>query len=124
MISFHAGEAVRILSGAPLPDGADTVVSEEFTQAFPEGVEILNHAGNGRNILPKSTDIRAGQVIVPRGRRLYPTSVGLLAAAGYQEPADPHGHGVHGQLGFQHRAPAGGVQGGDQGQRRIGDLRA
>jgi len=83
--TVHSGEAVRILSGAPLPQGADAVVSEEFTQALPGAIDILNHAGNGRNILPKGTDIQEGQLLVSAGQRLFPTTVGLLAAAGLQE---------------------------------------
>lgn len=81
----QAGEAVRILSGAPLPQGTDAVVSEEFTQALPGAIDILNNAGTRRNILPQGTDIRTGQLLVTAGQRLYPTTVGLLAAAGFSE---------------------------------------
>lgn len=82
---LRSGEAVRILSGAPLPDGADAVISEEFTRAVPGAVDILNNPGDGRNILPKGTDIRAGQMLIQVGQRLTPTMIGLLAAAGFQD---------------------------------------
>lgn len=82
---LRSGEAIRILSGAPLPKGSDSVVSEEYTHALQGAVDILSDAGNGRNILPKGTDILAGQFLVPAGKRLYPTMIGLLAAAGFQE---------------------------------------
>jgi molybdopterin molybdotransferase len=83
--TVHTGEAVRILSGAPLPQGADAVVSEEFTRALPGAVEILNNADSGHNVLLQGMDIRTGQLLVPAGQRLYPTTVGLLAAAGFSE---------------------------------------
>lgn len=81
----HSGEAARILSGAPLPQGADAVVAEEFTQALPEAIHVINHAEPGRNIARRGTDVHAGQLIVAAGQRLYPTTLGLLAAAGYHE---------------------------------------
>ena len=81
----QSGEAVRILSGAALPQGADAVVAEEFTQALPEGVWVIKHAEPGRNVLRRGADVQAGQLIVPAGQRLRPTTIGLLAAAGYHE---------------------------------------
>lgn len=80
-----SGDAVRILSGAPLPQGADAVVAEEFTHALPEAIQVMKHAEPGRNILRQGTDVQAGQLIVPSGQKLYPTTIGLLAAAGYHE---------------------------------------
>jgi molybdopterin molybdotransferase len=79
------GTAVRILSGAPIPEGADAVVAEEFTQAVEGSVLVLNTAHAGRNVLPQGLDVRAGSTIVPAGRRLSPTVTGLLAAAGLME---------------------------------------
>ncbi len=80
-----SGDAVRILSGAPLPQGADAVVSEEFTQGLPGTVQVMRHAEPGRNVLRRGTDVQVGQLMVPSGQRLYPTTIGLLAAAGYHE---------------------------------------
>ena len=48
---IQAGEAVRILSGAPLPEGADAVLAEEFTQLDGETVLAFNDAHPGRNVL-------------------------------------------------------------------------
>jgi molybdopterin molybdotransferase len=79
------GQAVRILSGAPLPTGADAVVAEEFTQAQAETVTVTNHAEAGRNILRQGTDLQIGQVVVAAGQRLTPPTIGLLAAAGYTD---------------------------------------
>jgi molybdopterin molybdotransferase len=79
------GEAVRILSGAPLPQGADAIVAEEFTQPLPGAICVMKYAEPGRNILRQGTDVQIGQLIIPANQRLYPTAIGLLAAAGYQE---------------------------------------
>ncbi len=76
------GEAVRILSGAPLPQGADAVVAEEYTQALPGTVQVLRDAEPGRNVLPRGTDVQTGQLVVRAGQRLTPTLIGLIAAAG------------------------------------------
>jgi molybdopterin molybdotransferase len=81
----HPGEAVRILSGAQVPEGADAVVAEEFTEVRSGSVLVMNTAEPGRNVLPRGLDVRAGSVIVPAGRRLSPTAIGLLAAAGLME---------------------------------------
>ncbi|MBN2148115.1 MAG: molybdopterin molybdotransferase MoeA [Anaerolineales bacterium] len=81
----HPSQAVRILSGAPLPQGADAVVAEEFTQLLPDGLRVLNHAEPGRNVLRRGADIQAGQRVVSARQKFHPTVIGLLAAAGYQE---------------------------------------
>lgn len=81
----HSGEAVRILSGAPIPEGADSVVAEEFTQVHSGAVHVMNTAEPGRNILPRGLDVKAGSTVVPAGQKLSPTTIGLLAAAGLME---------------------------------------
>jgi molybdopterin molybdotransferase len=82
---IQGGEALRILSGAPVPRGADAVVAEEFTQCDGELVEVTNDASLGRNILQRGADVRRGQLLVFKGDRLYPPKVGLLAAAGFNQ---------------------------------------
>ena len=78
-----SGEAVRICSGAPIPDGADAVVSEEFsTEISPEEIDITADAGAGRNILHAGGEVQAGAAIVRRGAKLLPGALGLAAAAG------------------------------------------
>ncbi len=80
---IQPGSAVRIFSGAPIPEGATAVVAEEFTQAKELGIEIRADAHPGRNILPARTDLSRHQVIVRSGELLEPAMIGLLAAAGY-----------------------------------------
>jgi len=77
-------EALRILSGAPVPLGADAIVSEEFTEMLGKFVEVTGDASPGRNILNRGTDVWIGQLLVSKGDRLHPPVVGFLAAAGYQ----------------------------------------
>lgn len=79
------GQAVRILSGGALPSSTDAVVAEEFAQEKPGAVVIRNTAEPGRNVLPRGADLCTGDLLFPAGQRLYPTVIGLLAAAGFAE---------------------------------------
>jgi molybdopterin molybdotransferase len=78
-----AGTAIRILSGAAVPPGAQAIVAEEFASDDGHKVTVTNHSEPGRNILPKGNDVIAGQFILKAGSVLHPTIVGHLAAAGY-----------------------------------------
>jgi molybdopterin molybdotransferase len=78
-----AGCAIKIMSGAVIPDGADAVVSQEFTSEDGDTVRVCIHAHRGRNILAKGSDMAAGDVIVGKGTRFTPAAAGLIAAAGY-----------------------------------------
>jgi molybdopterin molybdotransferase len=79
------GEALRILTGAPIPRGATAVLSEEFALEEDGRVIASNHAKPGQNIMRQGSDVKLGQHIVGAGDVLRPTSVGLLAAAGYSQ---------------------------------------
>jgi molybdopterin molybdotransferase len=79
------GKAVKICSGSPMPKGADSVVSEEFCEETPSGVKIVADSERGRNILRKGEDIKAGNIIIEKGKVLLPGYLGLLAAAGIQK---------------------------------------
>jgi molybdopterin molybdotransferase len=80
------GEAVRIATGAPIPAGADTVVPVENADISGETVRIIDGSSPGMHIRPAGEDVRAGQVLVSRGRRLGPPEMGLLANAGHGTP--------------------------------------
>lgn len=82
--SIGQGQTVRILSGAPIPDGADAVLAEEFAREG-KGVTAFNDAGPGRNVLRRGEDIRKGQLLVDGGEILSPPKIGCLASAGYAE---------------------------------------
>ncbi|MBI9045053.1 MAG: molybdopterin molybdotransferase MoeA [Anaerolineaceae bacterium] len=81
--SVAPGEALRILSGAPIPDGADAVIAEEFTQLLHRTLVVFNDAHPGRNILSRGSDVRKGVTLATEGDRLTPLKIGLIAAAGY-----------------------------------------
>ncbi len=78
-----SGQAVKICSGAPIPPGAQSVVSEEFCEELPGGsIAVRADAHEGRNILRAGAEVQGGAVIVPRGGRLLPGYLGMAAAAG------------------------------------------
>jgi molybdopterin molybdotransferase len=81
------GEATRIMTGAPVPAGADSVVRVEHTRpAGPGGIEVLNGADAGRNIRLRGEDVRAGESVLPAGRLLRAAEVGVLAMLGCTQP--------------------------------------
>lgn len=84
-ISVLPGTAVRILTGAKIPPGADAVVSEEFVKSNGQEILVTTFAEPGRNILPQGCDVKAGECIAQKGRRLTPGLVGLLAASGHHQ---------------------------------------
>jgi molybdopterin molybdotransferase len=81
-VQVEPGTAVRIMTGAPVPAGADTVVRFEDTRADGEWVEILEAPVIGRNVRSAGEDVRAGQVVLEPGRVLRPQEIGMLAAVG------------------------------------------
>jgi len=78
------GSALRILTGARLPEGADTVVAEEFVARSNDQIIIERLTEKGRNILQRGSDTAAGELLLDAGRRLTPGRIGLLAAGGIQ----------------------------------------
>lgn len=80
--SVSPGRTVRITTGARVPDGADAVLSEEFTDWREGRLLCYNTAERGRNILEKGSDIRPGDVVAGALERISPALVGLLATAG------------------------------------------
>ncbi len=92
MPTYHlkTGEAARIMTGAPLPPGADAVVPVEETDfnnrapgtALPENVQIFKAAKVGANIRKRGDDIQRGESILPAGLRLRPQDLGMLAMLG------------------------------------------
>ncbi len=76
------GGAIRITTGAMIPEGADAVLAEEFCERKGDSLICFADAHPGRNILQKGTDIKKGKLVLGSGRQLMPADVGLLAAAG------------------------------------------
>jgi molybdopterin molybdotransferase len=78
-----AGQAIRIMTGAPMPEGADTVVPVELTRA--EGVKavILEELAKGANVRKMGEDVKVGQTVMPGGIEIGPAELGMLASLGY-----------------------------------------
>jgi molybdopterin molybdotransferase len=80
------GTAMRIMTGAPVPPGADSVIQVELTRtdgSQGEGVEILEPVAPGNNIRPAGEDMRRGQTVLRRGTELGPWEIGILATLGW-----------------------------------------
>lgn len=78
------GEALRIMTGAPVPEGADTVLEQERVTEGPV-IAILDRIRAGRNIMPAAHEFRNGDTLLPAGTPLGPLDVGQLAAIGISQ---------------------------------------
>ncbi len=86
-VQVEPGTAIRIMTGAPLPAGADTVVRFEDTSEGLEGkcdqeVKIFVQVPAGGNVRPAGEDIRRGELVLTRGTVLRPQEIGVLASLG------------------------------------------
>jgi molybdopterin molybdotransferase len=80
------GEAARIMTGAPVPEGADAVQMVEKTETAQIGrVRVLEAVPPGANIAPRGREMRSGEKILSPGERLTPARLGLLASVGCSE---------------------------------------
>jgi molybdopterin molybdotransferase len=80
------GTAARIFTGAPLPDGCDTVLAQEETRLVGNGdLALTGPLKAGRFVRVRGDDVHHGQVIIPTGQRLRSQDVGLAAATGVVE---------------------------------------
>ncbi len=74
------GEAARIFTGGVVPEGADTVVIQEFTKRDGDCVEVQRPTAEGRHIRAQGLDFKAGDVLLPAGHRLTARDLALAAA--------------------------------------------
>lgn len=79
---IRAGQTVSIMTGAPVPDGADAVVMVEYTSQQGNRVEIGRGASAGDNIVPRGAEAKQGSVLIERGTRLNDAAVALAASVG------------------------------------------
>lgn len=86
------GQAARIMTGAPIPEGADAVVKVEDTRQTGQRVELTVAAKKAENIRFAGEDVREGEEVIPAGTVVRPAEVGMMAALGksfvsvYQRP--------------------------------------
>jgi len=76
------GTAVRIMTGASVPDGADAIVPVEVTEESGDVVRVLESVEAGRHVRPAGDDVDAGQLVVSAGTELGPGELALVASLG------------------------------------------
>jgi molybdopterin molybdotransferase len=81
---LQAGEAMRIMTGAPIPDGADAIIMVELTRAVGEDVELLAQVPVGNHVRPAGDDLSPGVVIFEPGVTITPGHIGVLASVGLE----------------------------------------
>jgi len=80
--ALGAGGAVRVMTGAPMPQGADAVVPAEYADEKEGNVDLTLTVGAGKNVGVRGEDIRTGALVLEAGRRLRAQDLGLLASLG------------------------------------------
>jgi molybdopterin molybdotransferase len=81
----ETGRAVRIMTGAPLPDGTDTVLMQEHVEACGERIRVGEGHRLGNNVRRAGEDIASGATVLAPGRYLTPPDIGLIASLGQGE---------------------------------------
>ncbi len=81
----NQGEAVRIMTGAKLPTGADAVVMQEQVQRDGDNITLTRSHRTGENVRHIGEDIKAGAVVLAQGKIIGPAELGLLASLGVPE---------------------------------------
>ncbi|HMF04714.1 MAG TPA: gephyrin-like molybdotransferase Glp [Acidimicrobiia bacterium] len=79
------GEAIRIMTGAPVPGGADAVVMVEYTERDGDAVRVMHAARPGDHVRAAGGDLAPGDHVFPAGAVLGPAHVGVLASLGFRE---------------------------------------
>ncbi|HEV7936253.1 MAG TPA: gephyrin-like molybdotransferase Glp [Actinomadura sp.] len=82
VMAIRPGLSARIMTGAPLPAGADAVIPVEWTDGGTAEVKITRSAPRGHYIRRAGEDVRGGQVVMEPGTRLGASQIGMLAAVG------------------------------------------
>jgi len=84
-IKLNTGECVRIMTGAIMPDGSDTVVMQEIAEVSGDQVTISMETKPGNNVREAGEDLAIGDLVLEKGMRLSPADIGLLASLGLAE---------------------------------------
>ena len=83
--ALRPGEAVRIFTGAPVPDGADSILIQENAERDGDAIEVLEPVAAGKHIRRAGLDFRAGEVLLQEGRVLDARALALAASMGHAE---------------------------------------
>jgi molybdopterin molybdotransferase len=81
-LTVNRGQAVSIMTGAPLPAGADAVVMVEYTQLSGNSIEVQRSVASGENFVPRAAEATKGQMLVDRGLRLDHARIAIAASVG------------------------------------------
>ncbi len=81
--ALSPGQAVKIMTGAPLPAGADAVIPIEWTDGGRASVSIVQTPEPGQHVRPRGEDVRAGDLLLEEGTPLGPRQAAVLAATGH-----------------------------------------
>ena len=81
-VAVGAGQATRIMTGAPIPAGADSVVRVEDTDGGIDSVSIRDSRDARRNIRPRGEDLHEGETVIPAGTPVGAAQIGVLASVG------------------------------------------
>ncbi|MGD0977749.1 MAG: gephyrin-like molybdotransferase Glp [Candidatus Bathyarchaeia archaeon] len=80
--TVRKGEAAEIVTGAPMPEGADAVVMMEYTNRKGDEVTVFSAAAKNENIMKAGSDIKKGETVLRKGQLLGSREIGVLAALG------------------------------------------
>jgi molybdopterin molybdotransferase len=83
--SMASGEAVRVMTGAPMPRGADAVLPAEWIETDPNSIRALTAVSPGKNVGGRGEDIVRGTAVLEAGRVLRPQDLGVLSSIGLGE---------------------------------------
>lgn len=81
-LSVQNGDSAEIVTGAPIPEGADAVVMVEDTQREDDKLSVYSSVTQNENVMKKGADIKAGETVLEAGRVLGSRDIGVLAALG------------------------------------------
>jgi len=85
-VKLNCGEAAAIMTGAPVPPGADSVVMVEYTASAGNRVEITRGVNSGENVVPAGAEARRGDVLLQPGIRLDAAAIAVAASIGKTKP--------------------------------------
>ena len=81
-MTIQSGQAVRIMTGAPIPEGADAVIMQEDTERNGNRVQVKDKAEIRENIRDAGEDVREGETVIKKGAKLLPAHIGMMAVVG------------------------------------------
>lgn len=81
-LKIEKGQAMRIMTGAKVPEGADLIIKYEDTEFTSNSVKIFNPLQANSNIIPIGEDVACGDIIIRKGTKIEPSHIGLLASIG------------------------------------------